>query len=202
LDKFLMDGIYRLAITNFGDSDIERELDAALYLESVCRGRWLSPLRWTFEAEPNGVTDTMPVLVDTIGRMALETPETGPSRVQAEAIPTPRQLRLWRQLAFQQARVFPQPNGDHLPWERVQFEVVGGMEAARAAVRAVAQHPWNVVDGIATVHPADAAKLMQSPSPSLRYSGRQQQPPKATGAEWLSFDSIDDLIAAIKRASA
>lgn len=197
-----MDGIYRLAITTFGDSDVERELDAALYLESACRGHWLSPLRWTFEDEPHGVSDTIPVLVDTIGRMALETPETGPSRVQAEAIPTPRQLRLWRQLAFQQAPVFPQPHGDHLPWERVQFEIVGDMEAARAAVRAVAQHPWNVVDGIATVHSADAAKLMQSPPPSLRYVGRQQQPQKATGDEWVSFDSIDDLIAAIKRASA
>ena len=196
-----MEEIYRLAIKTFGESDVERELDAALYLESVCRGRWMSPLRWTFEDEPDGVTDTIPVLVDTAGREALEIPDTGPSRVYAESIPTPAQLRLWRHLAFQQRPVFPQPNGDHFPWERVEFEVVGETDAARAVVRSFAQHPWNVADGIATVHPADAAKLVERRSTALRYRGRQPQTSQATSDEWVSFDTIDDLLAAIKRAS-
>lgn len=196
-----MTEIYRLAIKTFGESDVERELDAALYLESACRGRWLSPLRWTFEDEPHGVSDTIPVLVDTAGREALEIPEIGPSRVYAESIPAPAQLRLWRHLAFEQTPVFPQPNGDHFPWERVEFEVVGDTDAARAVVRSFAQHPWNVADGVATVHPADAAKLVERSSPTLRYRGRQQ-PTKAMSDEWVSFDSVDDLLAAIKRASA
>lgn len=194
-----MEELYRLAIKTFGESDIERELDAALYLEDTCRGRWLSPLAWTFESEPEGLSGTIPVLVDTIGREALEAPRSGPSRVQAETIPTPRELRLWRHFAYQQAPVFPQPNGDHLPWERVEFEVIGQLSAAREAVRAVAQHPWHAADGVVVVHPVDAAQLLARPSSKLQYRGRQQQPLRAARDEWVAFDTIDDLIAAIKR---
>ena len=189
---------------------------ASITFRSICGQNWVCTYNWRFEAPPAALGLSLPVIVHREERDALMSPPTGICRVTDEVLLTPSQERRWRHICFQRMP-FPQPNGDHFPWEAVCFEVPNVSPAILEVIDAVAAYPWEVRGELLTVCPADAMTILQTQSPdTFKYRGR---PPRDGGEpvrapnqtvvqgrvrsdqsfELVPFNSIDDLIAAIRR---
>jgi hypothetical protein len=209
--------IFRLALLCFLEDGRLNSAEFKRFLRSICGENWVFAQSWRFEVPPEALGLSLPVIMHREERDALLASPTGLSRLIDEVELNAVQERQWRNLCFRRMP-FPQPDGGHFPWEAVCFEVPDVSPAVLELIDAVAAYPWEVRGGVLTVCPADAMAILQMHSPeTFKYRGR---PPRDAGGapvrapsqtvvhgrvcsnrspELVAFDTIDDLIAAIRR---
>lgn len=147
---------------------------------------WLKPPPFT---KP----ETLPVLVtERVMRILMlkELEEPSPDRVMHCGEWEPTDERMWRRIARQKN---PLPHGEGVfPWERVMFSVTEAEHDARALLDAFTRDPWVLEGGIVRVTPDDATVLMM-----LHPPGSFEFIEPESDCEWIEFESVEELMAAI-----
>lgn len=168
-----MTAIYRLAISCMLDrsgrvdfAEVER------FLFRACGYRWVATPDWRFEEPPHPEVPCVPVIVLQQERDALLSPVDGRSPVLSEVVLGEAEVRQWRHACFQRCP-FPQPNGDHLPWEVVRFDLADGGAIFHKTVASFMDEPWAIDGDALFVGPRDALLILQMQSPrNFQYKGR------------------------------
>lgn len=169
-----MTEIFRLAIScmldQFGRVDFS-EVERLLF--RACGYRWVATPDWRFEEPPHPGVPCVPVIVLRHERDALLSPVDGrSSAVLSEVVLGEAEVRQWRHACFQRCP-FPQPNGDHFPWEVVRFDLADGGAIFHKAVASFMDEVWAIDGDALFVSPRDAALILQMQSPTnFQYQGR------------------------------